>query len=168
VDVRASLEGSPGSYGLNDPMGGMGATMGGMGGDMMGGAMAMITARPTGAKGAGLPTAATTAGLEPGRVILGVLDASMVDYFKEQVGEGGGGEGGEGGCGMIILGEGAGGLGTCGLGTAREGGQRAGEGRAQVVSGWQGLDDSMVDYVKEQVKDGGRPGNKDSLLSGVN
>lgn len=97
--MRASLEGSPGSYGLNDPMGGMGATMGGA--DMMGGAMAMITARPTGAKGAGLPTAATTAGLEPGRVILGVLDASMVDYFKEQVRGWEGEERGKGGCDMI-------------------------------------------------------------------
>ena len=52
------------------------------------GAVATITTnRPgMGTKGMGLPTAMGTGpGLEPGRVILGVLDASMVDYFREQV-----------------------------------------------------------------------------------
>jgi hypothetical protein len=53
------------------------------------GAMATITTnRPgtAGMKGMGNTAITSGPGLEPGRVILGVLDASMVDYFREQVG----------------------------------------------------------------------------------
>ncbi len=71
VDVRASLDGEH-----DDPNSAMSAGM--MMGPGMGFATAVITANKGGMGGKG-------ANIEPGRVILGVVDTSMADYFREQV-----------------------------------------------------------------------------------